>query len=72
MDEFHEPVKNADVTVNTDIDVIYAFLVAQILLKVLHTINKEILLALEVLVHLFVFITDVNDNHHSTIRKLRI
>lgn len=60
VDKAHQPIEDADVAVHTDVNVIQALRVTEILLKVFHVGDQQVFVALEVFVHLFVFIADMN------------
>ena len=47
---------------HTDVDVVHARRLGQVLLEVLHVCDEELLLASEILVDLPVLIEDMNDN----------
>ena len=57
----HEPVKYVDVTVHTDVNVFKVFAIREVLFKILHICNKNVPVALEVLIPFLVFIADMND-----------
>lgn len=50
MDVSHQPVKDVDVTVYADINIIGALGVREILLKVFHVRDEQLFVAFEVLV----------------------
>ena len=49
MDVLHEPVKDRDVAVDWDVNVVQGLLVREVLLEVLHAAKKESFVAAEVL-----------------------
>lgn len=67
MDIPHEPVKYANVAVHTDINIVHTLWVTQILLKVAHIGDKQILFAFKVFVHFLVFVAHMDDDLHSTV-----
>jgi VanZ family protein len=56
----HEPVEYVDVAVDTDVDVVQVLRVSQVLLKVLHALEEEPSLALEVFVYFLVLVAHVD------------
>ena len=66
MDEPHQPVEYVDVAVHRDVDVLQTLRVAEVFLEVLHVGDQQILVALEVLVHLLVLVADVDDYLSAT------
>jgi hypothetical protein len=51
---------------NTDIYIIESFRIAQILFKVFHIGDQQVLITFEIFVHLFIFITDMNNDLSAT------
>ena len=62
MNVAHQPVKDVDITMNANINVINILVVAEILFKILHVSNKNITITFEILVSLLVFIAHMNDD----------
>ena len=62
MNVAHQPVKDVDVTMNANINIINILVVAEILFKILHVSNKNITITFEILVSLLVFIAHMNDD----------
>lgn len=62
MDIPHQPVKDADVTVNADVYILRVATVREVLLKVLHVCDENATVTLEVLVPLLALIADMDDN----------
>ena len=56
----HQPVKNIDVTVYTDIYIFKVLTLTEILVKVLHISNEDVFVAFKVLGTFFAFITDMD------------
>ena len=62
MNVAHQPVKDVDITMNANINIINILVVAEILFKILHVSNKNITITFEILVSLLVFIAHMNDD----------
>jgi len=58
----HQPVKNDDIAVNRNIDLVETLLLCQILVEVLHMLQEEVAVTLEILSYFLVLITHV-DQH---------
>jgi hypothetical protein len=58
----HQPVKNDNIAVNRNVDLIETLLLCQIFVKILHVLQQEIPIALEILSDLLVLIAHVNQN----------
>ena len=59
MHILHQPVKDRDVAVHRDVNVVESLLVRQVLLKVLHRGQKQVFVASEVLGSLLCLIAHV-------------
>ena len=62
MNVTHKPVKDVDVTMHTNVDVLQVLTVSEILIEILHVSNQYISVTLKVLVPLFALITHVDYN----------
>ena len=63
LEVLHQPLEDLDVAVHTDVYVVHARGLGQVLLEVLHVRHQQLLLASEVLVHLAVLVEHVNHYH---------
>ena len=72
MDIFHEPIEDTDVTVDGDVDIVKSLLIGQVLLEVFHVVQKQSLVAFEILGGLLVFIADVDDHHVDGVDELGV
>lgn len=62
MDKPHKPIKYVDVTVNTDIDIIQTLGIRQVLFKILHIGDEQVLVTFEIFIHFLVFVTNMDDD----------
>ena len=67
MHVFHEPVKDRNVTVDRNVNVIQRLLITEVLLEILHGLEQECLIASKVLCAFFGLITDMNQ--HLVLRR---